>query len=559
MRNRSLLNPFRAAFGHRLRAPLSAAGVLAGACFWWAALTPSLIPRDGVMQGVIAGLSFGVGYGLAVAAVALWKWLGLPVTGATSSTRVRRWVVLAAASLMLAGAILGDGWQDAVREALALPPSGWKWPVSLLAAGIGLIAVLLLVARFFYGLRDLYGAPLRRVLPERAALVFASLLAAWSFWALGNGFLLGSLLRGMDASYRKIDALVPADEQPPTDPLKPGSALSLLPWESLGHEGRKRVLASPGRDEVSAITGRPAKEPLRVYVGLNSAATPDDRAAVALAEMKRVGAFDRRILVITTPTGTGWIDPAAMAPLEVMHHGDVASVAVQYSYLPSWLTLLVDPGYGEETAHAVFGAVHGHWRTLPEENRPRLFLFGLSLGSLHSDLATEAYAVAGDPFDGAFWVGPPFASRQWPRLIATRREGSPAWLPAARHATVFRSFTADDRSQLAAPDWGPPKVLYLQYPSDPIVFFRKDMWWREPDWMKPPRGPGVSPALTWWPGISFIQGVFDMMTATTVPKGRGHVYAGRDYAEGWRALTQPPEFDAAAAARLAAWMEAQDL
>jgi hypothetical protein len=121
----------------------------------------------------------------------------------------------------------------------------------------------------------------------------------------------------------------------------------------------------------------------------------------------------------------------------------------------------------------------------------------------------------------------------------TREAGTPQWLPTARNAQVFRFVTANDKTQLAAEGWGPVRVLYLQYPSDPIVFFEEDMWHRKPDWMGPPRAADVSPGLTWMPAISFIQLIFDMMTATTVPKGRGHVYAAADYARGWQALTGP--------------------
>jgi uncharacterized membrane protein len=248
-----------------------------------------------------------------------------------------------------------------------------------------------------------------------------------------------------------------------------------------------------------------------------------------------------------------------MLPLEIMHGGDVASVSVQYSYLPSWLSLLVQPEYGEETADAVFRVVYGHWRSLPPDRRPRLFLFGLSLGSLNSDLASNAYAVLGDPFEGAFWVGPPFASRTWTEVTATRAAGTPQWLPEARNAEVFRFFTAKDKSQLAAGGWGPVRVLYLQYPSDPIVFFEENMWRRMPDWMGPPRAGDVSPGLTWLPGISFIQLVFDMMTATTVPKGRGHVYAAADYARGWQALTAPQGIGEAEMKRLETWLDAKGL
>jgi uncharacterized membrane protein len=82
-------------------------------------------------------------------------------------------------------------------------------------------------------------------------------------------------------------------------------------------------------------------------------------------ELKRVRAFDRAVLVIATPTGTGWVDPAGMAPLEILHRGDVASVSVQYSYLPSWLSLLVEPDYGADTARAVFRVVYDYWRSCP--------------------------------------------------------------------------------------------------------------------------------------------------------------------------------------------------
>ena len=47
-----------------------------------------------------------------------------------------------------------------------------------------------------------------------------------------------------------------------------------------------------------------------------------------------------RWLIVVMPTGTGWIDPAAMDTVEYLHGGDVASVAIQYSYLTSWLSLL---------------------------------------------------------------------------------------------------------------------------------------------------------------------------------------------------------------------------
>ena len=105
-------------------------------------------------------------------------------------------------------------------------------------------------------------------------------------------------------------------------------------------------------------------------------------------------------MVIITPTGTGWVDEQAIDPIEFLHNGDIASVAAQYSYLASWISLLVEPGYGVEQARALFSEVYGYWRTLPTETRPKLYLFGLSLGALSSELSNELFEVLGDPVSG---------------------------------------------------------------------------------------------------------------------------------------------------------------
>src|SRR5690606_32137366 len=139
-----------------------------------------------------------------------------------------------------------------------------------------------------------------------------------------------------------------------------------------------------------------------------------------------IGAFERRRLVLATPTGTGWVDPAAMVPLEVVTGGDVATVSVQYSYLPSWLSLLTVQSYGVQTAQATFSAFHRYWQSLPEDSRPEFWLFGLSLGALHSDLSADLYDVIAAPYTGAFRAGPPFAGQSWQHLTADRAPESPA-------------------------------------------------------------------------------------------------------------------------------------
>lgn len=531
-----------------LSAP-SAIGLLLGALCFVGALTPSLIPRAGVVQGVLAGASFAAGYGIGVLAVTIWHVLHLPRTKGRVRIAILRWSALVAMAGCLWGLSRATGWQDALHQAMDLPPVETARPFVIAAVSAIVAAFLVLVGRLFLRAVMVVAARLSPILPERVALLVGFAVAVILFNFIGNDLIARWSFTAFDSSYRAIDAAIPADSAPPADPLKTGSAASLIGWQGIGAQGRNRVMDPVDAAAIAAITDRPAMEPLRVYVGLGSADTPQARAKLALDEAIRVGAFDRGTLVIATPTGTGWMDPAAMMPLEVLTGGDVATISVQYSYLPSWLALLADPAYGAETARAVFAEIHGHWRNLPAATRPKLYLFGLSLGALNSDLSADFYDLVADPHQGALWAGPPFASRSWTEITAGRAQESPAWLPRFRDGSVVR-FMNQDRIPDQGKPWGPMRIVYLQYASDPIVFFAPSTVWRAPDWMHSPRGPDLIPQFRWMPVVTFLQLGFDVITATTTPAGHGHVYAGSDYTRAWLELLSPDGWNAAATGRL---------
>ena len=304
-----------------------------------------------------------------------------------------------------------------------------------------------------------------------------------------------------------------------------GSAASLVSWEELGRAGRQFIASGPTAEDIAAFTGRPAKRPLRVYVGLNSADDIADRAQLLLDEMIRTGAFDRALLVVATPTGTGWMDPAAMDTLEYLHGGDTAIVGLQYSYLTSWISLLVEPGYGSDAARAMFRAVYDHWTKLPKDARPRLYLQGLSLGAHGSNQSFQLEEVIGDPFNGAVWSGPPFTTRRWLDATQNRNAGSPEWLPTFGDGSIIRFTNQENHLDIPGATWGPMRFVYLQYASDPITFFSPDSLWRKPDWMNDPVGPDVSPELRWYPVVTFLQLGLDMAVGLAVPRGFGHDYA----------------------------------
>lgn len=536
----------------------TAVGLVLGALLFALSLTPSLIPRSGILQGGLGGLCFAMGYLIGYTLVTLWTWvLERPAPAPSQLQRAMRLALALATLLVIWGLWNVTAWQNGIHQAMQIPPVESARPFTILAVAAVVALLLIFLGRLFRRLWRMIAAQLEGVLPRRLAMVIGFGLAFLLVWSVGNDLVLRRALGAMDRAYAAVDKLIPTEKAAPTDPLKTGSPASLTGWEGLGNEGRNWVLASPNAEEIAAATGTPAREPLRIYVGLNDADTAEARADLALQEAIRVGAFDRKTLVIATPTGTGWMDPAGMQPLDYLTGGDVATIAIQYSYLPSWMSLILQPEYGSDSAEALFQAVYGHWHSLPKDSRPRLFLFGLSLGSRNGEFAATSPVTLGDPVAGAFWVGPPFAASGWRKVVNGRDADSPAWAPHYGDGSIIRSMT-QQIDPVADTDWGAVRMVYLAYPSDPIAQFTTDTLWRRPDWLKGERGPDVSPGLGWYPVVTFLQLAVDMMTATSPPPGRGHVYAARDYLRGWEEVlggTTPPE----TMARVLAALEAQGL
>lgn len=420
---------------------------------------------------------------------------------------------------------------------MGLEPLDTANPVRIIVIAALTFLLVMAVARLFRLVLTFAAARLRRFVPRRLANVLGVAAAVLVFWLLIDGVLLRQALRMADSSFQTYDELIEPERERPEDPSKTGSAASLVAWQDLGRAGREFIASGPSAETIGAFWGEEVIEPLRVYVGLNAADTPQARARLALEELIRIGGFERSVLVIVMPTGTGWIDPAAMDTLEYLHRGDVASVAIQYSYLTSWLSLLVEPEYGAEAARALFNAVYGHWTSLPADSRPRLYLHGLSLGTLNSELSSELYDVLGDPYHGALWSGPPFASRIWHYATDHRNPDTPAWLPRFRDSSAVRFTNQDNALDIPGAEWGPMRIVYLQYASDPVTFFDHHALYREPEWMAPPRGPDVSPHLRWYPVVTLLQIALDMALATTAPMGHGHVYAPEHYIDAWIEVT----------------------
>ncbi|MET4129733.1 alpha/beta-hydrolase family protein [Roseovarius sp. MBR-6] len=532
----------RAVFG-----TLSPIGVLIGSVFFALSLTPSMVPRDPALQGALGGVLVALGYGGWYLAGSAVRWLGFREVRLHPA--LQKMALAAALAICIFGLWKGADWQNAIRAAWSLPEIDSAAPYKVAAITAALFAVLLLAGRLFLLVSARWDRRTARFLPPRVARATGLILAAGLFWTVIDGVAFRMVLRSIDSASRIADLVIPPEIAPPTDALVPGSPASLVAWEDLGRWGRGYVTSGPDRDEIAAFWGAPAQQPIRVFVGLTAAGSAEDRARLALEEFKRVGGFERKYLVIATPTGSGWLDPGGVDTMEYITRGDVATIALQYSYLTSVMSVIVDPEHGIEESRALFHLVYDHWAQMPPDARPALYLHGLSLGAFLSQETLPLLDVLGNPFQGALWTGSPFLSDFWRMVQDRRRPDSPAWRPQFGNGSLIRS--ANQYGGLARfdADWGPIRLVFLQYGSDPIVFFDYSLAWRRPVWLGPDRAPDLAPEMRWIPLVTMFQVGFDMAVSVGT-LGYGHDYAARHYISAWAETLAPEDWSPETEARL---------
>jgi uncharacterized membrane protein len=536
----------------RLVPHFSAFSLLVGVLFLAASFSPSLIPRSPLLQGVLGGVVMALGYLAGRIVELLWTVADMPILHGRAR-RLGLAALWALALALLAGSLwYSRTWQNDLRGRMGIEPVPDAHILQVLLITAVVFAALFLIGHIIRLFSTFVRHRLYRVMPERRANVLGFLVVAFVLFVVTRDGLLDAVIDVLDTTFETAQDLFAKAPPAPTDARFVGGPGSLVDWQAMGKPGRDFITTGPDAGDIAAFTGRPALDPVRVYVGRANADTPQERAELALEEMKRLGAFDREVLIVTSPTGTGWMDPGSHDPIEYMHGGDIATVGVQYSYMQSPFALMFETRTGLDQATATLAVIHDYWKTLPQDARPRFYVHGLSLGAWSSMNATNLFRLVDDPIDGAFWAGPPFPSDFWNRVQDARNPGSPWVHPKIGLGSFIRyAARADDGSAGAAP-WGDMRIMFLQYPSDAIVFFEPLSLFRKPVWMSEPAGDGVSPYLRFVPVVTQFQLALDMAISTAVPPGYGHSYYAQDYIGPWVEVTAPGNWTAADTERLKA-------
>jgi uncharacterized membrane protein len=393
-----------------------------------------------------------------------------------------------------------------------------------LGIGVGVGGFVMGLATVERGLASSVGRALGRLLPGEAGFW----RPAGHLWALSAlGIPVYALMR---RAYLRIEAgaerVEPAYDTPPRTSSVSGGPGSLVPWKTLSKQGRRNVYTYLRPEWIEEVMQEPCTtEPIRVFVGLGSAPGEGERVDLAIRELERTGAFDRALLMVISPTGTGYVSYVAVEAAEYMTRGNMASVAVQYSVRPSVLSL-DRVAVGRRHHRLLLKALHARLRERPEAERPRVVLFGDSLGAWTSQAAFEHSGTSGLAelgVDRAIWVGTPQVSAWKEEVLHGEGHGVDRSLVG-----VFNDFgqvqalDARARSRL--------RYVMVTHDNDPITRFAPSLLVRAPDWLGPPdtRPRGVPRSETWQSPTTFLQTLIDIKNSVHgVPgrlEARGHDY-----------------------------------
>ena len=330
------------------------------------------------------------------------------------------------------------------------------------------------------------------------------------------------------------DGMEVAHSIPPQIPEVTGSPDSGVPWSKLTREGRRWLSMALTPAGINAVMGTSdAKQPIRVYASLPSAADEVERAKLLLSEIDRTQALRRKVFALFSPTGSGYINYVANETLEYLTGGDCASAAIQYSVLPSSLSLTKVPT-GTAQTRMVLEGIMSRIRAMPEDQRPRFLLFGESLGSQVSEEMfrdTHTFGLMGSGIDAALWIGTPAATEWRDQIWGDRSVADPPQIgPEVHDHWLYLPRAIKDWQALPAADRAKVRYLLLQNGDDPIPKFDAPLLWRRPPWLGPEdrRPPGSPRGTAWMPVATFFATFFDMANAL-VPTPGIFAEGGHDY------------------------------
>lgn len=386
-----------------------------------------------------------------------------------------------------------------------------------IAMGVGLFGRM--VGNGFMASRRSLGAYLGG---DKGQVVVGRLVNA-GFWVAGAAGLYGVVVTRLSRHNGRVE---PNFSIPPSNGFVSGGPNSISPFEELGLQGRRFVTEVVPPQEIDETLGESgAMHPVRIYIGVESEPLyATGRSELALEEMDRLGAFDRKYLLLVSPTGTGWVDHTVAETAEVLARGDIATVCIQYGKAPSFFEIH-GVSLGRAQFRQLLWGVRQRLIGVPDEDRPKVLVFGESLGAWSSSDVIMHQGIAGFDHYGienALWFGLPGLAK-WSRVGMSEGRS-----PLTPRGTVGAFDRFEQYQELSEGERDSLRAVVVDHDNDPISQLSLRLAVKRPPWLNGEQRRNVPDGMRWQPVITFIQILADALNAmVTVPgeyKSFGHDY-----------------------------------
>jgi len=288
----------------------------------------------------------------------------------------------------------------------------------------------------------------------------------------------------------------------------PDSAFNFV---DLGREGRRFVAQAYTGIELVRVLDEPAGDPVRAFIPVSRLTDDPARdAQIMLDEVERLGGFRKNTIVLSAPTGDGYVSYVHTETVELLTNGDCTTVAVQYASVPSAVAFPRREKYA--AAFAVYAAALA--RRAHEVNpSAKLYVFGESLGSIVAlDSLSPEHVQLFEEFgySGGLYCGVPIFSKTdqalRPRDPAVKISGGLHYVQGRHDAATA---TAGH--------------MNLTHPTDPVAVADPSVLVRHPvDFWGQPFGVYI-------PVVTFLVHLFDVKNAMNLRPGDFQPSLGHDY------------------------------
>ncbi len=503
-----------------------------------ASYTPSLLPRPWYFQGLIAGIGAMGGYQSAVVGSAVLNQIarlsGLKVNINPSLKMVGR---IGASAIAIAGVVavplLSIKWQRRAAKLVNQKGPDVKWALGSAAAASAVFWLLLGQYRAIMAMINYLTRHFNQKYSWRlAARLSATAITLATILVILDQVILRGVVGVATTASAAVDLRTPPNVEQPQTPLHSGSPWSLEPWDTLGLQGKRFTCAGARAERIASVMGVSGMQPIRAYASLNGRSIEENVDAV-LAELDRMSAWERKNFLVVTTTGRGNVNEWAASAFEYLTLGDCAIIAMQYSGLPSAVTMVSSKQVPVHASRLLFEAIEARIAKLPVEGRPKLFVNGESLGAFGSNGIFDSPADMMARCAGGLWTGCPNFTPILRQLLASRDPGSSSVEPVIDNGRHFR-FAADPSASVPGGEsWQEPRFLYLQNVTDPVVYWTPRLLWERPDWVDDAPTGSTMAAMRYFPFTTFWQISADMPVCRFVEAGYGHKYHARQTVPGW--------------------------